>query len=171
MIPGLTGSKMSSSIPDSKIDLLDTPELIRQKISSAQCHDGVIDGNGILPILKEIVFPISNLRLESAAAHQDGTDGTKEDQPLIPELFCSINAPRGTLFSVPEGGTDVAAASHFSSYADLEQQFKEKKIMSKTLKAATIAAIVRLLTPIKKAYDEDIEWQEIERSAYPDQSP
>ena len=32
MVPGLTGDKMSSSDANSKIDLLDTPAQIKQKI-------------------------------------------------------------------------------------------------------------------------------------------
>lgn len=58
LIPGLGESgKMSSSEPNSKIDFDDTDEVIRKKINKAFSKDGVSDGNGLLAILKFIVFP------------------------------------------------------------------------------------------------------------------
>ncbi|MBS3072362.1 tyrosine--tRNA ligase [Candidatus Pacearchaeota archaeon] len=57
LIPGLGESgKMSSSEPNSKIDFEDTEKLIQQKINKAYCIDGVIDENGLLAILKYILF-------------------------------------------------------------------------------------------------------------------
>ena len=34
MVPGLQGGKMSASDPDSKIDVLDTPDAVRRKLKS-----------------------------------------------------------------------------------------------------------------------------------------
>ena len=57
LIPGLGESgKMSSSEPNSKIDFDDTPKQIKKKINKAFCKDGVIEGNGLLSILKYIIF-------------------------------------------------------------------------------------------------------------------
>ncbi len=57
LIPGLgkTG-KMSSSEPNSKIDLDDSDEIINDKINKAFSVDKVVEGNGLLSILKYIVF-------------------------------------------------------------------------------------------------------------------
>ncbi|MDA3856118.1 MAG: tyrosine--tRNA ligase [Candidatus Woesearchaeota archaeon] len=57
LIPGLgkTG-KMSSSEPESKIDFFDSDKTIRNKINKAFCQDKVIDGNGLLPMLKYVLF-------------------------------------------------------------------------------------------------------------------
>ena len=57
MIPGLgkTG-KMSSSEPNSKIDFFDTDKQIIKKVNKAYSEDGVVEGNGLLAILKYIVF-------------------------------------------------------------------------------------------------------------------
>ena len=38
MVPGLMGSKMSSSDPDSKIDLLDDAKSVERKIKRAFCE-------------------------------------------------------------------------------------------------------------------------------------
>lgn len=57
LIPGLGESgKMSSSEPNSKIDFDDSDKIIKQKINKAFCADGVVEGNGLLAILKYIIF-------------------------------------------------------------------------------------------------------------------
>lgn len=57
LIPGLTESgKMSSSEPNSKIDFDDTDKKIKKKINKAYCADGVVEGNGLLAILKYVLF-------------------------------------------------------------------------------------------------------------------
>jgi tyrosyl-tRNA synthetase len=48
MVPGLGGGKMSVSDPNSKIDLLDTPEVVKKKIKAAFCEEGNIEENGVL---------------------------------------------------------------------------------------------------------------------------
>ncbi|KJH52989.1 putative tyrosine--tRNA ligase [Dictyocaulus viviparus] len=57
MVPGLTGSKMSSSELDSKIDLLDSREVVERKIQSAVCIRQEND-NGILAFFNFVLFPI-----------------------------------------------------------------------------------------------------------------
>ncbi|KAL8789298.1 MAG: hypothetical protein Q9213_001221 [Squamulea squamosa] len=47
MVPGLSGGKMSSSDPKSKVDLLDDPTTIQKKISKAFCAPSKMEGNGI----------------------------------------------------------------------------------------------------------------------------
>jgi len=59
MVPGLTGTKMSSSEEDSKIDLLDTPAAVKKKIKGAFCEPGNIENNGILSFTKHVLFPLS----------------------------------------------------------------------------------------------------------------
>ena len=57
LIPGLTESgKMSSSEPNSKIDFFDTQKQIKKKISKAYSVDGQVEGNGLLSLLKHILF-------------------------------------------------------------------------------------------------------------------
>ncbi|KAJ3109891.1 hypothetical protein HK100_003229 [Physocladia obscura] len=62
MLGGLSGSKMSSSDPDSKIDLLDDEKQIRKKLAKAFCEEGNVDDNPILSFLKIVIFPILSLR-------------------------------------------------------------------------------------------------------------
>lgn len=62
MVPGLTGSKMSSSEADSKIDLLDEPTAVAAKIKKAFCEEGNIEQNGVLPFVKHVLFPVFRLK-------------------------------------------------------------------------------------------------------------
>ncbi|KNE64577.1 tyrosine-tRNA ligase [Allomyces macrogynus ATCC 38327] len=67
MVPGLAGSKMSSSDPDSKIDLLDSPKDVERKIKRAFCEEGNVADNGVLAFVKAVLFPIASLRGGNAA--------------------------------------------------------------------------------------------------------
>ncbi|CAH8577336.1 unnamed protein product [Heterobilharzia americana] len=64
MVPGLTGAKMSSSEADSKIDLLDQPDVVSSKLSSSVCPPNMTaeQGNGVLAFLKYVVFPLVPVR-------------------------------------------------------------------------------------------------------------
>ena len=59
MVPGLTGTKMSSSEENSKIDLLDSAAQVKKKIKSAFCEPGNIENNGLLAFAKHVLFPLS----------------------------------------------------------------------------------------------------------------
>merc|ERR1712240_463502 len=59
MVPGLTGSKMSSSEADSKIDLLDSPKEIQKKLKKAFCEPGHITDNGVLAWCNFVIFPVA----------------------------------------------------------------------------------------------------------------
>lgn len=59
MVPGLTGTKMSSSEEDSKIDLLDTPAQVKKKLKMAFCEPGNITDNGLLSFCKHVLYPIT----------------------------------------------------------------------------------------------------------------
>lgn len=65
MVPGLTGSKMSASDPDSKIDLLDDPKMIEKKLKKAFCEEGNVQNNGVLSFVKFVLLPISSRKGQS----------------------------------------------------------------------------------------------------------
>ncbi|XP_026670464.1 tyrosine--tRNA ligase, cytoplasmic [Ceratina calcarata] len=58
MIPGLAGSKMSSSEEDSKIDLLDNAAAVKKKLKKAFCEPGNVIDNGILSFAKHVIYPL-----------------------------------------------------------------------------------------------------------------
>jgi len=56
LIPGLMGRKMSASDPSSKIDLLDAPKEVEDKLRKAYCEAGVVEENGVLAFLKHVIM-------------------------------------------------------------------------------------------------------------------
>ncbi|KAI9652835.1 MAG: hypothetical protein M1831_006360 [Alyxoria varia] len=62
MIPGLTGGKMSASDPDSKIDVLDPPELVTKKLKKSFAAPKEVEGNGILSFVEYVLLPASALK-------------------------------------------------------------------------------------------------------------
>ncbi|KAJ6589077.1 tRNA synthetases class I-domain-containing protein [Mycena capillaripes] len=162
MVPGLAGGKMSSSDPNSKIDFLDAPEVVRKKIKAAFCEEGNIAENGILAFVKAVLIPVSELRLENARKGGSILEPTADLKP-----FATDDAPEGTVFTI-ERDEKFGGSTHYQSYDELENDFKDKKLHPKDLKISVANAINRLLDPIRKAFAEDEEAQKIERLAYPD---
>ena len=58
-VPGSTGSKISSSEDDSKIDLLDSAAAIKKKLKNAFCEPWNIADNGVLCFCKLVIFPLA----------------------------------------------------------------------------------------------------------------
>ncbi|KAI5305564.1 hypothetical protein KEM55_008935, partial [Ascosphaera atra] len=61
MVPGLAGGKMSSSDPDSKIDLLDGADAVKRKLKKAYAMPKEVEGNGIISFVEYVLLPISAL--------------------------------------------------------------------------------------------------------------
>ena len=62
MVPGLAGGKMSASDPDSKIDLLDTAEIVKKKLKKAYAVPKEVEGNGIISFVEFVLLPTSALK-------------------------------------------------------------------------------------------------------------
>jgi len=167
MIPGLNEPKMSSSVPDSKIDFLDPREVVEKKISSAICEDRILDGNGLLPILKEILFPFSQLRIEHLSQHPDRIERShSNDIGSTDRTFCCSGSPAGTLFSIPISSEIDSSTKFYCTYADLEEDFLAGYISSAELRPAVAVALNRMLDPLREAYQENMEWQSVTELAY-----
>ncbi|KAG6334820.1 hypothetical protein ID866_4272 [Astraeus odoratus] len=166
MVPGLMGGKMSSSDPDSKIDFLDSPEVVKRKIRKAFCEEGNITENGLLAFLKAVLIPISQLRLESLRGDtgEDAEEGKESIGSQKP--FATDDAPDDTVFTITreKGG----GPSHYKTYQELEDDFAAKKIHPGDLKASVRDAITTLLEPIRAAFLANDDWQKTEQLAYPD---
>ena len=142
MVPGLMGSKMSSSDPDSKIDLLDDAKTIQRKIKKAFCEEGNIAENGLLSFAKFVLFPLYALRASHA-----GNAGRVEF--LVKRK--------------PEFGGDLA----FANYQQLEDVFAAKQLHPGDLKNSMADAINEFLEPIRERWAKDPELQKLTDQAYP----
>ena len=52
---------MSASDANSKIDLLDSAEVVKSKLKKAVCAPKEVDGNGVISFIEYVLFPISEL--------------------------------------------------------------------------------------------------------------
>jgi tyrosyl-tRNA synthetase len=52
---------MSASDPNSKIDLLDKPDVVKSKLKKAVCAPQEVEGNGVLSFVEFVLFPIAQL--------------------------------------------------------------------------------------------------------------
>ena len=137
MVPGLAGGKMSSSEPDSKIDLLDTAELVKKKLKKAFAVPKEVEGNGIISFVEYVLLPVSGLQNDGKAkfvvARREG-----EGEPL-----------------------------EYSDIAAVKEDYKVDKLTPQSLKSAVTTALVALLAPIQADFLSSEAWQETERLAYP----
>jgi len=60
LIPGLTGGKMSASVPASKVDILDSDSDIKSKMKKAFCPEKTAENNGVLAYAKYLIFQVQD---------------------------------------------------------------------------------------------------------------
>ncbi|KAM0467927.1 hypothetical protein ACHAP7_011434 [Fusarium lateritium] len=82
MVPGLgEAQKMSSSEPNSKIGLLDTPEEVAKKLKKAAIVPKKVEGNGVIAFIEHIIFRVSAVKSGTPRFTVERPDG----EPLIYE--------------------------------------------------------------------------------------
>ncbi|KAM7187845.1 tyrosine--tRNA ligase, cytoplasmic [Naviculisporaceae sp. PSN 640] len=166
MVAGLDGLKMSSSKPaETKIEFLDDPETVHTKVFKAACPEQEVTGNGVLGLLRDVLFPISQQRAErllgKTGLYDDENGGDASEQ----RPFCSPEAPAGTIFTIVTGDVEE---KHFATYEAIEAAYVAGQVQPEALKQAVVDSFNVLLAPIRASYAESSEWQEVDRLAYPD---
>ncbi|KAK7515940.1 tyrosyl-tRNA synthetase [Phyllosticta citriasiana] len=78
MVPGLQGDKMSSSDPDSKIDLLDGPDAVKKKLKKAFAAPKEVEGNGLIAFVEYVLLPAGAIDGEPTF-----TVERREGEPLV----------------------------------------------------------------------------------------
>ena len=97
MVPGLTGGKMSSSEEDSKIGFLDSPAVLKKKLTKAFCEAGNIDDNGVLAFVKQVLFPLNDNDFTIARKEEFGGDKVYTEYKELEEDFKSEKLHPGDL--------------------------------------------------------------------------
>lgn len=81
-VPGLAGGKMSASDPDSKIDILDTPEAVKKKLKKAYAAPKEVAGNGLIGFVEHVLLPVSALKTNGKGKF---VVERREGEPLVYE--------------------------------------------------------------------------------------
>jgi tyrosyl-tRNA synthetase len=142
MVPGLAGGKMSASDPDSKIDILDTAEVVRKKVKKAYAAAQELEGNGMISFVEYVLLPVSALQSRDGTPRLEVEQREGEKEPVI-----------------------------YSDMHTLKEDYKADKLTPQLLKGAITRALVDLLRPIQAEFQASSEWQEVEKKAYPPAEP
>jgi len=136
LIPGLQeGGKMSSSDPDSKIDLIEPAEVVRKKLKKAFCPPKQVDGNGVLSFVEHVLLPASKFKNGGVAK-----------------------------FLVPRRDAET---KEYSEIKQMKENYLADVLSPQNLKPAVTEALLEILEPIRKAFEESDEWRDVETRAYP----
>lgn len=167
MVPGLMGSKMSSSDPDSKIDLLDDAKVVEKKIKKAFCEEGNIVDNGLLSFAKFVILPLKSLQFSIPASTSTPIPSNSTPSPISSITTSAIDAAAHKFSFTVVRAEAFGGSIEFSSYKELEQAFLERKVHPSDLKKFTADAINQLLEPIRHQYRNDVEFQQYAQTGYP----
>ena len=119
---------MSSSVEDSKIDLLDTPDQVKKKLKKAFCEPGNIENNGILAFCKSVIFPLLKEEGESV-----------DRCPSILSFLSALVLPRSEEYGGPMSFTD---------YKQMEESFLKQVRTSRLDRSSTLALFRRKSIPV-----------------------
>ncbi|KAL4761750.1 tyrosine--tRNA ligase TYS1 [Aspergillus foveolatus] len=147
MVAGLSGGKMSSSVQDSKIDLLDGPDVIQKKIRKAEAAPKVVEDNGVIAMVEYVLLPAAGLKgkKEFVVERRDAeplvyTDiaKLKEDyandiltpqalKPAVTAALTSLMAPIQAAYQASPEWQEITA----QAYPPPVVEKKQKKVKSK----------------------------------------
>lgn len=144
MVPGLgQGGKMSASDPNSKIDIIEEPKVVKKKVNSAYCAPGDVKDNGLIAFLEYVVQPIHELKT--------GVNGAFELTIDRPEKY-------GGLIS-------------YDSLDKLKKDYEEGSLAAPDLKSGVADKINELLAPIRAEFEQSEEFQAAQKNGYPVEVP
>ncbi|KAL6451747.1 TYS1 Tyrosine--tRNA ligase [Candida maltosa Xu316] len=144
MVPGLgQGGKMSASDPNSKIDIIEEPKVVKKKVNSAFCAPGEIKDNGLISFIEYVIQPIEELKT--------GVEGAFKLNIDRPEKY---------------GG-----ALSYTSVDDLKKDFVDGKLAPPDLKMGVADKINELLSPIRAEFESNEEFRDAEAKGYPVEKP
>ena len=150
LIPGLQeGGKMSSSDPDSKIDLLDPPDVVKRKLKKAYCPPKTVEGNGVIKFLQYVLLPASALknngtprfvvpRRDAEPLEYSDIKKLEEDyeadvlqpqslKPAVTEALLEILEPVGAAFKASQEWQDVEKQAYPPPPAPEKKKKKKEK--------------------------------------------
>lgn len=141
MVPGLAGGKMSSSDPDSKIDVLDPADIVARKLKKVHVAPKEVEGNGIISFIESVLLPVSAPKNNGSAKFVVERK-SKSDQPAQDPLI-------------------------YASIDDLKSDYASDVLTPQMLKPAATAALLELLAPIHAEFQASKDWKEVAELAYP----
>jgi tyrosyl-tRNA synthetase len=78
---------MSVSEPDSKIDLLDSPEVVEKKLRKAVCVPKEVEGNGVIAFVEHVIMRAIALKVDRES---NFVVQRKDQEPLVYETAAKL---------------------------------------------------------------------------------
>lgn len=134
LIPGLKAdgrmdpleAKMSKSDPDSGIMIHDSADDLKRKLKKAHCPQGELEGNPVIALLRDVVFPTNQRRAE------------RTGEPMGPFVI-----DRPEKFGGP---------MEFKDFDEVAAAFSEGGLHPMDLKNGVAAALADLLKPVEEYF-------------------
>lgn len=161
LLPGLTGGKMSSSIPKSHVAVHDPPEVIREKVMNAYCPPGAQDQydeegklkNPILAIVKHFILPETGSVVLRRSRAVGGGEVEVRSYGELEEMYV-----RGEIH--PMDLKEVVADYLIEEFARIREIFESNKDL--------IEPLYRLQKWQKeRGFFGEVEWREVLKSYKP----
>ncbi|KAK9859761.1 hypothetical protein MYU51_014057 [Penicillium brevicompactum] len=120
MMAGLGGQKMSSSDgADAKIDLLDTAEAVAKKIKKAECFPKIVEENGVLSIVENILFPAAVLN-----GHGEFRVERRDAEPLVYTSIAQVKEDYAKDLLTPQILKPAVSAAMVSLMAPIQAAYE-----------------------------------------------
>jgi tyrosyl-tRNA synthetase len=123
MVPGLQGGKMSASDANSKIDILDDPEVVTKKLKKAEAVPKKVDGNGLLSFIEFVLLPAGSLKHGTPYFRVDRRDA----EPLEYSEISKINADYEADVLTPQLLKPAITTALIELLAPVQAEFKASK--------------------------------------------
>lgn len=119
MVQGLTAGKMSASDPNSKIDLLDPPDVVTRKIKKAVAVPKEVENNGLLAFVRHVLLPASSL----LDGERKFTIERQGSEPLIYRDADALDADYATDVVTPQLLKPAIIAALHRLLAPIQEEF------------------------------------------------
>ncbi|KAI9890574.1 MAG: hypothetical protein M1814_003772 [Vezdaea aestivalis] len=124
MVPGLAGGKMSASDPDSKIDVLDPPDVVTKKLKKAVAAPKEIEGNGIISFVEYVLLPASRLKSGGKGSFKVEVKG---GEPIIYEHIAKLKEDYAGDKLTPQTLKPAVTAALITLLEPVQAAFKASK--------------------------------------------
>jgi tyrosyl-tRNA synthetase len=153
---------------DSKIDLLDPPEVVTKKIKKAVAAPKVVEENGVLAFVEFVLLPAAELKGKREFRVERERDGL---EPLVYTTIEQMHEDyRNDVVRKKKKKKKQKTCSSFEGEilsSSVLTNIPPKQLTPQLLKPAVSKMLNELLAPIQAAFSASKEWQEVAERAYP----
>ncbi|KAH8810967.1 tyrosyl-tRNA synthetase [Xylogone sp. PMI_703] len=163
LVPGIHGGKMSTSDPDSKIDILDSPEVVTKKLRKALAVPRVVEENGLLSFVEYVLLPAAALK----GRREFIVDRSRDNlEPLVYSDIESIHKDYQNDILTPQLLKPAVTQALLTILAPIQAKYQE----SKEWQEASLRAYPVVEKPKRKIKDKGTHHPGHQKTEVPDRT-